>query len=307
MTTSTNVTIVKGDQVILAWKWFCQNISQRPSNHSSYGFIFDKKTWASINQGCLLSNDSITINNIHNLYLTSQFSGDPSDLVEISMGVLKDTKLRTRKVEDGIRKIICDQDSFRYSLSENLACWAQLATLAQANFKSKYVVSLPNASPRDPGPDGLSLLIGIDQPDIVEIRSVKSAKNRNPKPLIVSTRFANGGDADPTKQIDELFLICSGEHGFIKFDRLLTDIFYRTGRTAQDEYRSALIQKHSKLNAVVVADNQYATPEIFSSFVRIPRLPADRIGTYIGVDNWDTFSRKIQTEVLKTLNSFGLI
>lgn len=307
MTTSNTITIVKSDQIILSWKWFYQNISQRPSNHSSYGFIFDKKVWGSINQGCLLSSDSITINNIHNLYLTSQFSGDPNDLVEISMGVLKDTKIRTQKVEEGIKKILCDQDSFRYSLSENLACWLQLATMAQSNLASKYVVSLPNASPRDPGPDGLSLSIGSGQPDIVEIRSVKSAKNRNPKPLVASTRFTNGGEADPTKQIDELFLICAGEHGFIKFDRLLTDIFYRTGRTAQDEYRSALIQKRSKINAVVVADNRYAIPEIFSSFARIPRLPADRIATYIGVDNWDTFSKNVQTEVLKTLNAFGVI
>lgn len=125
--------------------------------------------------------------------------------------------------------------------------------------------------------------------------------------MIVSTQFAEGGDADPTKQLDELFLICAGEHGFIKFDRLLTDIFYRMGRKAQDEYRAALIQKRSKLNAVVVADHRYAAPEIFSSYARIPRLPTERIATFIGVDDWDAFSNNIQNKVLETLNSFGVI
>lgn len=301
------VTIVKGERVIQAWKWFLQNLSYRPSKNSPHEFIFDNKLWKCTNYSCLSSNDPIATDHIHKLYLTSQFSGDPNDLVEISMGVLKDTTIRTRKVEDGVTKILQDHDSFRYSLSENLACWLQLATLAQANLVSKYVVSLPNASPRDPGPDGLSLAVDGDLSDVVEIRSVKSAKGRNPKSMIVSTQFAEGGDADPTKQLDELFLICAGEHGFIKFDRLLTDIFYRMGRKAQDEYRAALIQKRSKLNAVVVADHRYAAPEIFSSYARIPRLPTERIATFIGVDDWDAFSNNIQNKVLETLNSFGVI
>lgn len=302
-----SVTIIKGEQVIQAWKWFFQNLSYRPSKNSPHEFIFDDKRWKCTNYSCLSSTDSIATDNIHKLYITSQFSGDPNDLVEISMGVLKDTTLRTPKVEDGVKKILQDKDSFRYSLSENLACWLQLATLVQTDSVSKYVVSLPNASPRDPGPDGLSISVDESLSDVVEIRSVKSAKGRNPKPMIVSTQFANGGDPDPTKQLDEFYLICAGEHGFIKFDRLLTDIFYRMGRKAQDEYRAALIQKHSRLNAVVVADHRYAVPEIFSSYNRIPRLPIERIATFIGVDDWDAFSDDIQGKVLKTLKSFGAI
>lgn len=188
-----------------------------------------------------------------------------------------------------------------------MACWLQLATLAQTGSVSKYVVSLPNASPRDPGPDGLSISVDENLSDVVEIRSVKSAKARNPKSMIASTQFAGGGEADPTKQLDELYLICIGEHGFIKFDRLLTDIFYSMGRNAQEEYRAALIQKHSRLNAVVVADHSYATPEIFSSYTRIPRLPTERIATFVGVDDWDAFSSTIQDKVLKTLKSLGAI
>jgi hypothetical protein len=307
MASITSATIIKGEHVIQAWRWFLQNLSYRPSKNSPYEFIFDNKVWKCTNYSCLSSNDPIATDNIHKLYITSQFSGDSNDLVEISMGVLKDSIIRTPKIEDGVIKILQDKDSFRYSLSENLAYWLQLATLAQANLVSKYVVSLPNASPRDPGPDGLSISIDKDLSDVVEIRSVKSAKGRNPKPMIVSTQFAEGGEADPTKQLDEFYLICAGEHGFIKFDRLLTDAFYRMGRKAQDEYRAALIQKHSKLNAVVVADHRFAAPEIFSSYARIPRLPTERIATFIGVDDWDAFSNDIQSKVLATLKSFGVI
>lgn len=306
MTLHNITTIIKGDQVISSWKWLLQNISSRPLKNQPHEFIYDEKSWKFTKYSHLLSDD-VTTNHIFNLYITSQFSGDPNDLVDISMGVLKDTTIRTTKIEDGVIKILNDKDSFRYSLSENLAYWVQLATLVQTNSSPKYVVSLPNASPRDPGPDGLSISVGKDQQDIVEIRSVKSAKNTNPKKLVASTKFAKGGEADPTKQIDELYLICNGTHGFTKFDRLLTDSFYRLGRKAKDEYRAALIQKHSKLNAVVIANQKFASPEVFSSYSRIPRSPTERIATYIGFDNWDKFSKNIQTKVLKTLKSFGVI
>ena len=93
-----NVTIIKGEQVIQAWKWFFQNLSYRPSKNSPYEFIFDDKRWKCTNYSYLSSTDPIATDNIHRLYITSQFSGDPNDLVEISMGVLKDTTLRTPKV-----------------------------------------------------------------------------------------------------------------------------------------------------------------------------------------------------------------
>ena len=307
MAATSNVIIIKGQEIIQAWKWFLQNLSCRPSKNAPHDFIFDNKLWKNTNYSYLSSKDPISIENIHKLYITSQFSGDPNDLVEISMGVLRDTTIRTPKVEDGVIKLLSDKDSFRYSLSENLACWLQLATLVQMDSASKYVVSLPNASPRDPGPDGLSVFVDENSLDVVEIRSVKSAKDRNPKSMIASTQFSKGGAADPTKQLDELYLICVGEHGFIKFDRLLTDTFYRLGRKAQDEYRAALIQKQSRLNAVVIADYQHAKPEIFSSYSRIPRLPVERIATFVGIDDWDTFSNNIQDRVLKTLESFGVI
>lgn len=307
---SPKITVVAtSTQVLSAWQWWFDNITPQPSLSPGDGFVFDHKHWGQA-QSILMHGDSLLIEHIANLYLASQIIADPVEILSITQGQLVDICVSDPGLDPQIIKVVENPEKFPHALSENLAFWTQLASIIKSGLFPDFVVTLPNTKSTDPGPDGLCLLFDLHGSSIVEIRSVKSSIN-DPSSKIASADFRRGIDPDPSippdAQLDEFYLVSKDNYGFIKLERLLVGAFHSLNKGSNTILRTGLIRSQSRFNAMLVADDQYASSTRFSSYSRIPRLPTEKTSTYIGSDNWQTFSENVRGIVVNTLTTAGVL
>ena len=294
--------------VINAWNWWYQNITPQPNPNLGALFIFDQKKWGA-SLTCLNHNDSSQITNIAKLYLVSQLTADPNEILLITQGNPADICISETGLDPQIIKTIESPVSFRNALSENLAFWAQLATIIKSGGFSSFVVTLPNTKPTDPGPDGLSLSFDRQNCACIEIRSVKNSIN-DPSGMIASANFRRGADPDPSEppetQLDEFYLVIKNGYGFTKLERLLASAYNCLNQNSNQILRMGLIRNQSRFNAMIVADDHHARPARFESYSRIARPTTEKIATYIGAGAWQTFAENIRVKVISVLKSAGV-
>ena len=281
----------------------------RPNLNQGDGYVFDQKKWGQA-LSCLLHNDSDHISHVATLYLASQITANPSEILLMTQGQHLDICVSEPELDPQIKKVIENPEKFPHALSENLAFWTQLASIIKMGLSQNFIVTLPNVKPTDPGPDGLSLLFDVDGKPIIEIRSVKSSIN-DPSSKISSADFRRGLDPDPSvppdAQLDEFYLVIKDGYGFIKLERFLVGAFQNIRRESNNALRMGLIRSQSSFNAMLVANDQHANTDRFSIYSRIPRSPTGKIATYIGSDNWETFSENVRDVVVDALASVGML
>lgn len=308
MSIPRRIIVIDSAQILGAWQWWLQNITARPDLRTGDSFIFDHKKWGEA-LTCLIHNDSVHISYIANLYLTSQIAADPNEILEIIQGQSIDIGVSEAGFDPQIKKIMESPENFRYALSENLAFWAQLASIIKLGLFTRFVVTLPNTKPTDPGPDGISLSFDRNDCPIVEIRSIKSSIH-DPSGKIASANFRRGINLDlsapPDTQLDEFYLVINVGYGFTKLERLLVSAFHSLNIKSDNALRIGLLRNQSHFNAIIVADNQYARSDRFDIYSRISRLSTEKIATYIGSDDWETLSEQTRKVVINILTASGV-
>ena len=296
--------IVPAVKVQESWDWLVANISDRPIPKIKDAFVFDHKTLAGA-LSVFLHSDKSHVEAVACLYSASQFCGDPNEMIAIANNKAQDIGVFTPKLETSIHKLINNPSSFPNALSEHIAFWIQLATLVRTRIFSSFAITLPNTLPTDPGPDGLSLAFDSKDEMVVEIRSVKSSIDR-PTSLISTPSFRKGIDANPEKQLEELYLVATAGYGFIKLDKLLSGAFASLGKPNNKFIRAGLLRSTNKFNAVVVANSRFSSDKLFNGYERVPRFPKDKIATYIGSDEWRLFSENVRAFVVETVKTAGV-
>ena len=304
------ITIVTTSaQVLSAWQWWFDNISPRPNPNQGDEYMFDQKKWGQL-LTCLLHGDTQHVSHVATLYLTSQITANPSEILLMTQGQPFEICISEPGLDPQIKKVVENPEKFPHALSENLAFWVQLASIIKTGLFQNFVVTLPNTKPTDPGPDGLSLLFDSDGNPVIEIRSVKSSIN-DPSSKISTADFRRGLDPDPAvspdAQLDEFYLVIKDGYGFTKLERLLVSAFQSIGRGSNNILRIGLVRNQSSFNAMIVANDQHASTDRFYIYSRIPRPPTQKIATYIGSDNWETFSENVRSNVVDTLKSAGML
>lgn len=300
--------VATSTQVLGAWQWWFDSITPRPKINTGDSYVFDQKSWGQT-LACLMHNDSDHISHVAILYLASQITASPSEILLMVQGQPLDICVSEPGLDPQIKKVIANPEKFPHALSENLAFWTQLASIIKMGPFSNFIVTLPNTKPTDPGPDGLSLLFDVQGNPVVEIRSVKSSIN-DPSSKISSADFRRGLDPDPSvppdAQLDEFYLVIKDGYGFTKLERLLVSAFQNISQGSNNILRIGLIRSQSSFNAMLVANNQHANTDRFSIYSRIPRSPTEKIATYIGSDNWEAFSENVRNVVVNVLTSTGV-
>lgn len=295
-------------QVLSAWQWWFQSITPQPNPNPGDGFVFDQKRW-----GLALAldhNDLGQICHIANLYLASQVTADPNEILALVEGRATDICVSEPGLDPQIKKIIESPENFRHALSEHLAFWTQLASIIKTGLFPRFIVVLPNAKPTDPGPDGLSLSYTQNNEPVIEIRSVKSSIN-DPSGKIATADFRGGLDPDPSTppdaQLDEFYIVIKDGYGFTKLERMLVSALQGLNQSSTNALRIGLVRNQCRLNAMLVADTQYAAQDRFASYSRIPRPPTHKFATYIGSGEWQTLAENTRQLVNKSLKAVGVI
>lgn len=296
--------IINEAQVNAIWEWLITNISNRPDAITAYGIIDDHKLWILDLSQPLLSTDEY-IEKAAQLYLISQI-GDITEILKLSKKECAfDLIITTQKLDDDVRVVIESDERFRDGLSEHLGFWTNLATLVKLNRFKTYSISQPNFQPEDKGPDGLFLGLNENQEIYIELRSIKNSII-SPYYLVASAKFRNGGDAQKKKQIEEYYLLIEEEYGFSRLDRLLSQVSNFLNLELNTLTRAVLLKTAISYNAIVVADEAHYTTELFNGYQRISTNPENRIGTYIGSDNWAQFSENVRNKVIHILQTSGV-
>ncbi len=312
------IEIIGSKNVLQAWEWWLLNINFRPNLIMGNSCIFDQKRWNKKDSIELRSNNPSHIINISQLYLISLL-GDISETIKMSLyGKPSPIRIPPPKLEVHYRNLIVGNlnyknkrerfERFRYSLSESLAFWAQLAYLSQTIRKPHsaiYSISRPNFLPDDKGPDGLAVIVdrGIAT---IELRSVKSSIH-DPNPIIASNSFKNNGVPEEGKQLDEFYKIAYESYGLGKLEYLVDTVYRNQNISTNYEIRIGLLKKSTVYNAMVVANDCFASYSLFNSFNRVCSDATRCVATYIGANNWIRFSYEVHCLVEQLLKKVGVL
>ena len=295
------VTIVRDGDARIAWTWILQQMSGRPASPQSL-CLFDRKDWRIGDAPKPLCIDSPCRQIWADLYLISQFCDLSTIINMVNSGVFLDVVAYGNPLDADIKGVIRSSCRFRNAFSEHLAFWTRLATEGQKRMSSTFACSLPNFQPEDKGPDGL--FIGVGGVDCVEIHSVKNSSS-NPAPNICSPSFRKKGIPKRGKLLDDFWRKANENFGLGRLDRLLSQVSSSLGVTAQQNVRLALIAECS-YNAVVVADDSFATIDLFDGYQRVAADVRRRIATYIGAVNWKEFAEETRQVVERKLKVAGV-
>lgn len=286
------IVIVTAEELMEAWCWIVAEIRERPQQPDKY-CIFDRKLWKNGGNPIPLDPNPVSLEHLARLYLTTQMRYAPLVRDLVNEGKSQDVILPTGQLDPDIRGVIFDEKRFRHALSEHLAFWIRLATFSKQNQAAKFMCSLPNIQPEDKGPDGLLMAIG--PAPSVEIQSVKSSI-ADPSPLISSASFRKYGIASPKKQLDDFWRKANQAFGLIRLGDHLDMVAAYFQLTFSQQVRMALLIDCS-YNAVVVANDDFADPELFAGYDQITSDAMKRIATYIGCDNWEQVASETQKMV----------
>jgi hypothetical protein len=206
-------------------------------------------------------------------------------------------------LDPDVLAVVSSVTRFRNTLSEHLAFWTRLATEGQCCQGIRFACSAPNVQPEDKGPDGVFLAVGIESE--VEVHSVKNSIN-DPSNLISSKGFRSQGVPVPMKQLDDLWRCAHEGHGFVRLDRMLADVSRSLRVSADQSIRMSLLAKCG-YNAVVVADQAYATPGLFEGYKHVTPDIRRHIATYIGANGWQRVAEETQNAIKSILQRIGVL
>ncbi len=293
---ATQIVIVDQHDVLKAWSWLLNRMTSRPSPNCQH-YTYDEKRWLGANGSSPLHPTADVACKLAHLYLTSEL-GDAEMILNLTNYQLPcDVILYHGSLDPDVVAIVGSTSRFRNTLSEHLAFWTRLATEGQRRRGTRFACSAPNVQPEDKGPDGVFLAVSTASE--VEIHSVKNSIG-DPRGLISSKRFRSQGVPKPRKQLDDLWRCAHEGHGFVRLDRLLADVSRSLSVTADQSIRMSLLAKCG-YNAVVVAEQSYATPNLFEGYQHVTTEVDRHIATYIGANGWAQVAEETRRAVSSIL------
>jgi hypothetical protein len=305
--TATEIVIVPRQKASDAWNWLCATISPRPSP-ANQRCLYDCKLWDNGGTQQPLHPATYVGELLGRLYLTSQL-GDLESILSMANGCeAQDVIVPAGSLDKDVEGVVKSKSRFRAALSEHLAFWIRLATAAQAQTCSdRFACALPNVQPEDKGPDGLFLSTGPASQ--VEIQSVKNSIN-DPQSLVSTKRFRTNGRVSSKhgKLLEDFYRFAHSHVGFVRLDRLLTDLCRLLDIPSDRKIRMALLSSTvCAYNAVVVADHQYEKADLFQGYEHITQDVQHRIATYIGSTSWSEVAEVTRKSVCQVLQNLGIL
>lgn len=312
------IEILPREHVLQAWEWWISCIHPRAALLDGNCCIYDQKRWDIDNPTELRWNDHGQITYISRLFLVSLL-GDISETICMSLNEPSSpVRIPPPRLEEHYRNLIAGNpnpdnerdrfERFRYSLSESLAFWVQLSYLSQSVRgvdRTTFSISRPIFLPDDKGPDGLAVILQENNANI-ELRSVKSSIT-SPKALITSNSFKKNGIPTDGKLLDEFYKVAYESYGLGKLEDLLDKVCRVRNISTNYETRIGLLGTSKAYNAMVVADDRFASYPLFSGFDKVCCDATRCIATYVGANNWARFSDEVHHVVENILNDAGAI
>ncbi len=299
--------LVTNDEMQDAWEWLLDTMSPRPTTPSQI-CIYDHKQWQDEGQFKPLKPDTVSANRLAILFLVSELGTDESIYRLANCGEVTQISVPTGGLDRDIANVIKEEKGFRDSLSEHLAFWVRLASAAQINVDGqRFACSLPNVQSRDKGPDGLFITFG--HTDYVEIQSVKNTIN-NPRSLVATRKFREHGQIhqrEKPKQLEELWLTANENWGIVRLQRTLSQLCRLLDIPAEHLFKMSLSKDLCYYNAIVIADQRHASPNVFDGYQYVLDQINRRIATYVSSEKWKELAEMTRQKILAKLRQSKLI
>ena len=285
--------IVSSQEFQEAWIWFLDHISANQTLVEKHGYFLDHKHWQYPDcVKCIDECDNVDTY-LARLYLISQLAPVSDYLSNLkSHTITFNLSYSSNQLDEDVARVIRAQETpnhlnaFRNSLSEHLAYWAILASVIKVTGYQDFSIAKPNLQPEDKGPDGLVCVV-YGNYSIIKIISVKNSIN-SPQGLISSA-------------LDEFFAFQNYNRGFQRLDEKLNTLQQELHQDANNQIRWILLNHQSQFNASAIADEQYATDNLFIGFDKISDQPTRRVGIYVGSGNWMDLADNVQIKVKEIL------
>lgn len=283
-------------------------MSPRPSTDCAV-CIYDEKKWRSGSAWNFLDTEDLIVSAIGSLYLASLLCGATELLGMVHGGCAPAVVVWGEGLDLDARSVIDNSRRFRHALSEHLAFWTRLAAARSSLQSSQWASTLPNLQPEDKGPDGLFASVGDDVE--LEVQEIKSSTG-NPSSKIARAEFRQSGHvrmpSGGTKTgrlLEDLWLFENGVVGFLRLDKLTSDLCTSLGLTTTQYFRVGLASR-CRYNAIVVAGRDYSSVELFEGYQHVTGEVGRRVATYIGSRQWGAFAEGIRNLVKRALQRAGV-
>ena len=293
----TSKTVYSDSTVDAAWGWLRTAVSTRPTAVSGE-CVFDHKAWAIAPQGPLRADNSACAH-LACLFAASAFCSIDSLNALGNQGPAPTVQV-TLPLDDQIKGIVTTPKRFRASFAEHLAFWIRMADAAKAGG-AKFALAQPNLLPEDKGHDGLLMTSGALP--MIEIQSVKNSIN-SPRSLVASAAFRKKAKPKKKKQLDDFWMLTHKNVGMVRLHRMISQVAASLALTGTDKLKSGIVAAAS-YNAVVVANDQYATHEMFNGYQHIVGDVQRRFATYVGARTWVVVARTVAKQLREVLKQNG--
>jgi hypothetical protein len=305
--------IISSQEFQDSWVWFLDHISTEQTLVEEHGYFLDHKHWHYPDSiKCVDKCDDADVN-LAKLYLISQLASVSDYLSDLKKNIFTfNLSYSSSHLDEDIARVIKAQETenhlnaFRNSLSEHLAYWVILASIIKVSGYQDFSIAKPNLQPEDKGPDGLACVLSDDY-NVIKIVSIKNSII-SPQDLISSSSFRNNSDIDlnEKKILDEFHAFQTRNRGFQRLDDKLNTLLQELHQDPNKQIRWILLSQQSQFNASIIADEQYATRDLFTGFKRISDQPIRCIGIYVGSENWKDLATNVQIKVKEILTATGI-
>lgn len=307
------ICIISPEEFREAWDWFLDHISIDQVSVEEYGYLLDHKHWEY--PDCIKCIDKCDNADIYlaRLYLISQLSSVSDYLPDLKAHAITfSLEYYSDQLDADVARVVRAQETtnhlnaFRNSLSEHLGFWAILASIIKIQRFHDFSILKPNLQPEDKGPDGLACVV-FGNLLLIKIISIKNSI-KSPQELISSASFRNnsGIDLQGNKILDEFYATQNRIKGFQRLDDKLSILLQELHMDIQKIGRENLFNNQSQFNASIIADEQYANIDLFAGFNKISDRPIQRIGIYIGSEDWKKLAIDVQKKLHEIFESKGI-
>ncbi|MBP7045197.1 MAG: hypothetical protein KBE23_20760 [Chloroflexi bacterium] len=299
---SSFLPLIDKEELEDAWKWLFSTMKPRPEN-ASVSCVYDPKHWMIQEEYKPLYANGLIEKHLSVLFLTSEFGEDEQIYGLTNFGDATSIDRPAGLIDRDVANVIQEEQGFRDSLAEHLAFWVRLANEAQ-NYSDgqKFAGKLPHIQSRDKGPDGLFIVTG--QSNYVELQSVKSS-TKNPRNQVGTRSFRINGkvhDRNNPKQLEEFWLTANENWGSARLQRELSNLCRLLQVTNQQLFKMSLQENLCSYNAIVVANEKYASEDVFEGYEHITPNINHRIATYISSEEWKELAEKTRQVIIIRLN-----
>lgn len=303
------VELITAHDLQEAWDWLVNYIEIRPTVAGTSCY-FDNKCWRDDPNLPEFENEFAEICvMLGRLYIGSQF-GDSRNLIEMVHGRAAQTvRLLSGNLDHDVSAVVLSVPRFRNHLSEHLSFWIRLAIekkqrgAAYQPLQMEFAYSRPNIQPEDKGPDGLYIELAPEYR--LEIQSVKNSIG-NPRSLVASAGFRTKGNPQPRKLLDDFWLLRHRHDGLLRLEVLLDQTLDMLDADTTKQLRLGLIAT-SSCNAVVVANTQFASEDMFVGYEHVTPEISQRIATFLGAVDWRTLATETNNSVKQILRTGGFL